>query len=363
LGAILMKYFNRCCFVFLALTIMLVNFNVVFAEKSAISSLKQAIEDRTIKVDAKSNIYIVSNSSTEKLQTLNPFQIEDKGKNDIYIAKLDSQKKVLYSIYLGGNGDDYGLGIEVDKEGNIYVVGMTTSTDFPVTNNAQQKSLGGVADAFVMKVNPKLKGKDSIIYATYIGGSQSDFGLGIKVNKDGAAYITGRTNSMDFPVTLSSVQPYSRGNGEAFLAKLNPDGSAFEFSTYLGGTGSDYAYSLDIDEAGNPCIAGSTDSPDLLVSFNAFQSRLAGKSDAFVTCLNQTGTRILYSTYFGGTGFDDAFEIKMLGKDRIQITGNTDGDLPGQNTEMFRGDSENNFKAEFKIENNNLTKNISEKRR
>ena len=97
---------------------------------------------------------------------------------------------------------------------------MTTSTDFPVTNNAQQKSLGGVADAFVVKINPNLSGKDSLVYSTYLGGGQTDFGLGIKVDKDGAAYITGRTNSTDLMTTFNVVQPQLAGKSDALDHKI-----------------------------------------------------------------------------------------------------------------------------------------------
>jgi Beta-propeller repeat len=272
--------------------------------------------------------------------------------------------RTTYLNDLFGKNSDFDFGKDVDANGNIYLVGMTSSSDFPVTANAAQKNLSGVTDAFVMKINPKLKGKDSIIYATYLGGSQSDFGLGIKVDKNGAAYITGRTNSNDFPVTPNAFQQYSRGGGETFIAKLSPDGSKLEFSTFFGGSGSDYAYSIDLDENGNSCIAGTTDSQDLTTSFNAVQPQSAGKSDALVACFNPTGEKLLYSTYFGGNGFDDAFEIKLKSKNQIQIIGTTEGLSQRQFPESIEQDDNGNFKADINLEGNNFIQaKLSDKRR
>ena len=289
-------------------------------------------------IDKRGNIYTV--------------KIIDQGTS---ITKIDSKGKILYTTYLGGSGDDYGTAIDVDEEGNIYVTGMTTSTDFPFTSGAVQQKQAGVADAFVVKINPNLPPAESIVYATYLGGSASDMGLGIKVDKKGSAYVTGRTNSVDFPATSGSIQPYYRGGGEAFVAKLSPDGSKIDFSTFVGGSGSDYAYGIDLDEAGNVYLAGTTDSPDFPSTLNAFQTRPGGKADAFAVCLNGEGNRLLYSSFFGGPGYDDAFEIKADAVNSFHLSGTTDGDLNLINTPLrLEQDDKGNFKAAFTFEDSVL---------
>jgi hypothetical protein len=275
--------------------------------------------------------------------------VKSKKKN-VYLAKSNSKGKVLFFADFGGSGDEYGTAIDVDKDGNIYITGMTTSTDFPFTNSALQTRQAGIADAFVVKINPNLPGPESIVYATYLGGSASDMGLGIAVDKNGAAYITGRTNSQDFPTTSGSAQPSTRGGGEAFIAKLTPDGSRLEYSTFLGGSGSEYAYGIDLDENGNAYIAGTTDSLDFPATLNAFQPRLAGKADAFAACLSATGNQLLYSSFLGGSGFDDAFEIEVEGVYKFHIKGMTDEGFPPNSSLRIEQDVNGNFTAAFVFE-------------
>ena len=214
-----------------------------------------------------------------------------------------------YSTFLGGasivcdetgctnNNTDYGVGIAVDSAGNAYVTGFTFSSDFP-TANALQPALRGTTSAFVAKLNPE---GSALVYSTYLGGSNSDSGSGIAVDSAGNAYVTGTTSSPDFP-TVNAFQPALRGTADAFVAKLNPAGSALVYSTYLGGSNSDSGSGIAVDNAGNAYVTGSTYSADFPTA-NAFQPALNGASDAFVTKLDAAGA-LVYSTYLGGTGSD-----------------------------------------------------------
>jgi uncharacterized protein (TIGR03437 family) len=199
-----------------------------------------------------------------------------------------------YSTYLGNGGTDIGYGIAVDPNGNIYVTGQTSSPNFPV-KNPFDNTLDGASDAFVIKLNPS---GSSLVYATYIGGrNPGDKGWAIAVDKAGNAYFTGETNSLNFPV-VNAVQPTLRGNGDAFVAKLNIEGNVLLYSTYLGGSFFDAAYSITLDNFDNAYLTGRTDSNNFPTK-NALQPQIRGLRDVFVTRLDADGA-IVYSTYIGG---------------------------------------------------------------
>ena len=187
---------------------------------------------------------------------------------------------LVYSTYLGGSGNDWGYGIAVDSSGNAYVTGLTFSTDFP-TQNAFQRRFGGATDVFVTKLNSS----GSLVYSTYLGGSRPDWGYGIAVDSSGNAYVTGLTDSTDFPTTQNAFQ--RTFIGDAFVTKLNPSGSLV-YSTYLGGSGMDWGRGIAVDSSGNAYVTGWTDSPDFPTQ-NAFQRRYGGYGgggeDVFVTKL------------------------------------------------------------------------------
>jgi len=214
---------------------------------------------------------------------------------------------LVYSTYLGGSNSDTLNAIAVDSAGNAYITGTTASTDYPVTTGAFQTKF---STAFVTKLNPT---GTALIYSTFLGGSGSssggDNGLAIAVDTAGDAFITGSTYSTNFPVTTGAFQKTNKagsGGSTSFVAKLNPTGTALLYSTYLGGTRSDTAYSLAIDPSGDAYIGGAAYSSDFPVTAGVLQS--SNKSfpsfgwNEFVTKLNPAGSALLYSTYLGGSG-------------------------------------------------------------
>lgn len=227
---------------------------------------------------------------------------------------------VAYSTFLGGSKWDEAVDIEVDGAGNIYVAGFTDSPQFP-TANAAQARFGGVIDAFVAKVSPDGR---RLLYSTYLGGSKMDAAASLAIDRAGNAYVTGRTESTDFP-TRSALQAGPRGRDcqrprkragtvpchDAFVTKLSPSGRVL-YSTYLGGRHNDEALAIAVDRRGAAYISGNTESPDFPVR-NALQRRFAGipcegdvpcPADLFVTKLSANGRRLLYSTYLGGSQSD-----------------------------------------------------------
>jgi len=226
----------------------------------------------------------------------------------------------------GGSGQDIGHAIAVDGAGNIYIAGSTASTDFIGTilpGGVQPASGGGGFDGFVAKFNPT---GTTLLYSTYFGGNGIDEVEGIAVDSAGNAYLTGYTLSADFPgVTAGSLQSGNAGGRDAFVAKLDPAGSALLYSTYLGGTGNDLAYGIAIDSSGNAYVAGATGSNDFpgVVATSLQPANAGGGSDAFVTKINAAGSAIVYATYLGASGDDQVSRIAVDALGEAVIAGAT----------------------------------------
>jgi len=243
---------------------------------------------------------------------------------DAFVTKVNARGDALvYSTYLGGANDDRGNAIAVDGAGNAYVTGYTYSTNFPVANALQASSASpGYPDAFVTKLNAAGSG---LVYSTYLGGIGPDNGLGIAVDAAGAAYVTGQTQSSNFPVANAARPTYSGGSGDAFVTKLTPAGTALAYSTYLGGAGGESGYGIAVDGAGSAYVTGYTSSTNFPVA-NALQAVYGGSKgypDAFVTKLAPTGTAFAYSTYLGGVSQDIAYGIAVDAAGDAYVTGST----------------------------------------
>ncbi|MBI5232895.1 MAG: SBBP repeat-containing protein [Deltaproteobacteria bacterium] len=222
-----------------------------------------------------------------------------------------------YSTYLGGAGIDYGYGIAIDSLGNAYVTGYTSSTDFP-TLNALDSTANGNYDAFIAKLDST---GSALSYSTYLGGTYGETGYGIAIDSSGNAYVTGQTYSSDFPI-LSAYDSMFNSSYDAFVAKLDPTGSALVYSTYLGGTDTDYGYGIAIDSSGNAYVTGATYSTDFS-TLNALDSTANGNWDVFVAKLNSTGSGLLYSTYLGGSSAEYGRAIALDSSTNAYVTGYT----------------------------------------
>jgi hypothetical protein len=228
---------------------------------------------------------------------------------------------VSFSTFLGGSGGDGANGMALDSAGNIYLIGGTNSTDFPVTSGAFQSTLAGNTDAFVAKLSSD---GQHLIYATYLGGSNAEFPTGIAVDSSGNTYLTGQTYSTDFPLA-SPYQSQNLGAADAFVSKLSPDGSVLIFSTYLGGTSQSEATSIAVDSSGEAAVTGWTYATDFPV-VNAFQSEHApdgGTYDAFVTKFSADGLSLVFSTYLGGNSADLAQAVAIDAAGSVYVAGMT----------------------------------------
>ena len=242
---------------------------------------------------------------------------------------------------LGGSNFEEGTGITTDNIGNIYITGSTTSSDFEVTPNAVQNSFGGGdefgnGDAFVAKYSPE----GTLISATYIGGSGKDFGTGIAVDSiTGDIYVTGNTNSVDFPIVNALQNTYGGGDfsGDAFIFKLSNDWSNILYSTYLGRQDNDFSSAIAIDNNRNIYITGDTGATlrfpiepipgfgDFPTTENALQNTLVTEfnRDAFVSKISPNGNQLIYSTLLGGNDTEVSQDITVDNNGNAYITGQT----------------------------------------
>ncbi len=231
---------------------------------------------------------------------------------------------VSYSTYLGPIPYQGAVAIAVDSTGAAYLVGSTTSTSFPVVNPlpAPNNALQGDQDAFVAKLNPT---GTALVYSTYLGGTGSDSGSGIAVDSTGQAYITGATQSSDFP-TLSAYQSTLNGSSAAFVTTLNGSGNALVYSTYLSGSGTDSGGGIAFYSAGKVYVAGSTSSSNFPTTAGVFQATLAGSQNAFVAEIDTTqagSSSLIASTYLGGAGYDGAVGIGVDSSGNAVVAGTT----------------------------------------
>ena len=248
---------------------------------------------------------------------------------DAFVLKLSPDgSSLLISTFLGGDQDDWGEGIALDSAGNVYLTGITSSTLFPTTSSAYQTTYQGNGDAFVTKLNSSCS---ALVYSTFLGGAVQEYGFGIAVDASNYAYVVGRTNSDSFPTTPGAFQTtYGAGNMDAFVTKVNADGSALLYSTYLGGTGYDFGHGIVLDDQGNAYVTGGSASFDFVTTPGAYQTTNQGPiqtweggGDAFVAKLNATGSGLLFSTFLGGLQQDEGHGIVRDIAGNILVTGLT----------------------------------------
>ncbi len=256
---------------------------------------------------------------------------------DVFVIKLDpTGKNVVFSTYLGGTGWDDGYKMAVDGSGNIYVTGMTGSSNFPVTSGAFDETFNGAAedsmwaeDIFVTKLSVD---GGSLVYSTYIGGSKDDSSPeGLYVNESGEAYLTIDTYSRDFPVTSGAYDeshnaPEGKSYRDIAVVKLNSSGTGLVYSTFIGGAKSEYTGDIEVDPQGNAFVTGFTYSPDFPTTTGVYGDSIKGASDIFVVKLNPSGDSLVYSTLIGGSGYDKAEEIEIDAQGNAFIAGYTKSD-------------------------------------
>ena len=241
---------------------------------------------------------------------------------DVFVSKISADgQRLLYSTYFGGRGEDVGIGIAVDGNGNAYVSGRTASDNFPVTAGAFQRNYGGDADAFVLKLNPS----GAPVYSTYFGGSAFDGAIDVAIDNAGSAYFCGETRSSNMPRRNAFQNTPPGGPLDSFAAKLNAAGSDIVYATYLGGSAADSCRGMRVDNAGHAYIAGETSSFNFPV-LNAIQAAKRGgegATDGFLLKLSPAGSSLIYSTYLGGSYNDAVRDVALTRDGTVCLTGYT----------------------------------------
>lgn len=267
------------------------------------------------------SVYITGFTQSPNFPISNALATSNSGGSDIFVTKvLSSGVQFAYSTYLGGADDETGYDIAVDEEGQAYLTGESRSNNFPLANATQATFGGGTVtgDAIITVLS---ENGQELRYSTYVGGSGEDSGQGIALARNGDIAIAGVTASTDFPVDRA-VQATSGGLDDAFIARFTRETPALVYSTYLGGSGSDEARDIALDPIGNIYITGVTDSPNFPTE-QPVQPAKSADTDAFITRLNANGASLGFSTYLGGGGPDEGYDIVVDSANRTLVTGRT----------------------------------------
>jgi len=285
-----------------------------------------------IAVDGSGNAYVTGETgSGPQFPKQSPFQNNAGGGLDAFVAKFTPSGSVAYASWLGGRDDDRATAISVDASGNVYICGEVFSLDgltssFPVVN-ALQPSYGGYdSDGFVAKINSS---GSTVVFATFLGGEDNDSAFGITVDTNNNVYVTGSTRSTTFPVTRNAQQSVISGGGDfyttdAFVTKIQSNGTSLVYSTYLGGTEDDSGASVAVDNDGAIYLAGATLSDDFPITIGADQFEMGNGSSAFVSKINPAApgpSGLIYSSYFGGSDSSEGTHITVDGNDNFYVCG------------------------------------------
>ena len=315
-----------------------------------------ADDARAVAADPAGNSYVIG--STLSTDYPGAAASQPAGSQDIVVTKLNpAGTAILWATYLGGQSVDTGLAIAVDAAGNVFGAGSTASTNFPVSPDAPQRSLGGgsgIIDGIVFRLNPA---GNSLAWSSFLGGSLNDLIRGIAVDPTGAVYVAGRTDSTDFPNTSRSSLP-ARGGGDAFVTKFNATGTAIVYSLLLGGFAFDAANAIAVDAAGAAYVAGESRSENFPVTNGALQTARRGPADAFLARVRLDGSGLAYSTYYGGEGPDAANAIAVDASGNAYITGQTSSEqlpLTAQAFQRLPGLIPEAFVAKLNAQGSNLS--------
>ena len=285
-----------------------------------------------IGVDGAGNSYIGGTTQSPDFPTTpGAFRRTGSAQNntDAFVTKLNPAGTALvYSTFVGGSNLDFGNAIAIDGAGNAYVTGTTKSSNFPTSGNAFDRTANippncprcgtDHTDGFVFKLNAS---GSALTYSTYLGGTDLESPRGIAVDGSGSAYVVGEELGSDFPTTAGAFRRTNAGEYDMFVTKLNATGSALAYSTFLGGTQVDNGQGIAVDAGGNAYALGFTSSTDFPTTPGAFDTTANGAFDATVTKLNPTGSALVYSSYLGGSGFDDASDVALDGSGNAYISG------------------------------------------
>jgi len=284
-------------------------------------------EANDVAIDAKGCAYVTGMVRSYDFPIVDPFDDSLGQYEDIFVTKISPRgDHFVYSTYIGSadpyTGADFGEDIEVDASGCAYITGYAGAADFPIAN-PYDSTFNGVADAFLLKLSPM---GNSLVYSTFLGGSDIDVGYGMALDSTNDVFLVGRTRSADFPTLNaydSSQNDTSSGWGDVFVSEFHSTGNSLVYSTFIGGGGSDIGLGIACDSHGNAYVGGWTESRDF-PRVNPYDNSHAGESDAFVAKLSATGDELIYSTYLGTSERDVVIDIEVDAMDNAYVCGYTE---------------------------------------
>ena len=282
-----------------------------------------------IKVSNNGELYVTGSTSSSTFPTtIGVYDSTFNGNNDVFVLKLNSNDgTIIYSTFIGETSQDIGWGITVDSAENVFLLGTTQSSNFPTTPGSYDVNYnGGQTDLFVCKLSAD---GSSLIYSTFIGGSDGEFGThGIKVNSNGEVVIVSGTYSVNFPTTPGAYQNINIGNADVIFCRLNNTGSDLLNSTYIGGFTYESGFGIDLLSSEEVVITGETQSGDFPITSNAYDSSLDGQ-DVFIIIYNYILDSLVYSTFLGGNLSDGGSDIRINNNGEVILVGETNSsDFP-----------------------------------
>lgn len=279
---------------------------------------KSYVEAQAIAVNSAGEAYITGVIGVGGLATSGAYQTTMGGVQDAFVAKFTaSGSLLLYCTYLGGDQRETAYAIALDPSGDAYVTGITGSAGW-ATDGAYNQTFQGGVDVFVAKLNPS---GSSLLYATFLGGSGSDWGTGIALDSSGGVYISGFTSSSGW-ATDGAFDTTALPSNDVFVAKLSPSGSALVYATYLGLNSSLSLPNVAIDRLGNACVTGETTTAGWATP-GAYQVQYAGGIDDFVAKISANGASLIWGTYLGGAAADYSNAIALDGDGNVYVAGET----------------------------------------
>ncbi|OLS28846.1 MAG: hypothetical protein HeimC2_04470 [Candidatus Heimdallarchaeota archaeon LC_2] len=299
-----------------------------------------------VAVDPQDNIIVVGGTSSDIFPKLNAYQETFSGIEDGYITKFASNGSMIFSTYLGGSGPDLLNRVEINSVGEIILYGRTSSSDFPLVDPIGDTGKLNNLNLVIAKLS---NDGQSLIFSTTFGGGGDDIAAGLKLDENDNILFGGMTESVDFPIVGGMKNNSSTES--AFLTKITSDGQQIIFSSYVGGTNSDWIYSIEITSHDDLVITGHISSTDFPL-VNPIQDTHGGLDDAFLMILSENADEILYSTYIGGSGWDAGWRLNFDINGHLFLTGFTGSDnlfLNGTIESANQGGIDF-FLAEFTIE-------------
>ncbi|MGA1872434.1 MAG: fibronectin type III domain-containing protein [Thermoplasmatota archaeon] len=297
---------------------------------SSFAGGSSADRGRALAVDSQGYVYVTGYTASSTFPTTTgAFDTGFNGgsSGDAFVLKLNvSGDTLIYSTFLGGSQNDYGLGIDIDSLGSAYIAGQTFSNNFPVQSGFDT-AYANSGDVFVTKLSTR---GNSISYSTYLGGWAQEIANDIKV-QDRYAYVTGSTSFVNngwpaqwkYPTTNGAYDTTHNGNEDAFVTKLSQNGQSLSYSTFIGDSQNEYGRSIDVDSSGSAFVTGSTTSSSFPTSSGAYDRNYGGNEDAFLLKVSASGNSLLFSTFLGGTGYERAYGVEIDPQGDIYTTGET----------------------------------------